>query len=67
MGGDVHAWEDLVGALAAADIVLASTGAREPVLTRALVAKAQKLRRGRPLFLIDIAVPARRRAFRAAS
>jgi glutamyl-tRNA reductase len=53
----VHAWEDLVGALAAADIVLASTGAREPVLTRALVAKAQKLRRGRPLFLIDIAVP----------
>jgi glutamyl-tRNA reductase len=57
MGGDVHAWEDLVGALAAADIVLASTGAREPVLTRALVAKAQKLRRGRPLFLIDIAVP----------
>ena len=57
MGGDVHAWEDLVGALAAADIVLASTGAREPVLTRALVSRAQKLRRGRPLFLIDIAVP----------
>jgi len=37
--------------------VLASTGAREPVLTRALVAKAQRARRGRPLFLIDIAVP----------
>ncbi len=57
MACGVHPWEDLVGALAAADIVLASTGAREPVLTRALVSKAQKLRRGRPLFLIDIAVP----------
>src|SRR6185369_13934642 len=53
----VHPYEDLVGALGAADIVLASTGAREPVLTRPLVAKAQKARRGRPLFLIDIAVP----------
>ena len=57
MGCNVHRFEDLVGALAAADIVLASTGAREPVLTRALVGKAQRLRRGRPLFLIDIAVP----------
>jgi glutamyl-tRNA reductase len=57
MGCGTHPFEDLVGALAAADIVLASTGAREPVLTRALVAKAQKARRGRPLFLIDIAVP----------
>src|SRR6185369_4935004 len=53
----VNPYEDLVGALGAADIVLASTGAREPVLTRALVSKAQKARRGRPLFLIDIAVP----------
>jgi glutamyl-tRNA reductase len=57
MGAQVHPFEDLVGAMTAADIVLASTGAREPVLTRALVSKAQKARRGRPLFLIDIAVP----------
>jgi glutamyl-tRNA reductase len=57
MGCGVHPFEDLVGALAAADIVIASTGAREPVLTRALVSKAQRARRGRPLFLIDIAVP----------
>jgi glutamyl-tRNA reductase len=57
MGCGTHPWADLVGALAAADIVLASTGAQQPVLTRVLVAKAQKLRRGRPLFLIDIAVP----------
>jgi glutamyl-tRNA reductase len=57
MGCGVHPFEDLVGALVKADIVIASTGAREPVLTRALVGKAQRARRGRPLFLIDIAVP----------
>jgi glutamyl-tRNA reductase len=54
---DVHAWEDLPGALVVADIVIASTGAREPVLTRAMLGRVQKARRGRPLFLIDIAVP----------
>jgi glutamyl-tRNA reductase len=53
----VHPWEDLHGALVGADIVIASTGAARPVLTEALIARAQKARRGRPLFLIDIAVP----------
>jgi glutamyl-tRNA reductase len=57
IGGRVHAFEDLEGALVRADIVIASTGARQPLLTRALVARAQRKRRGRPLFLIDIAVP----------
>ncbi len=52
-----HPFEDLAGAIARADIVLASTGARVPVLTRELVAQAQRARRGRRLFLIDIAVP----------
>jgi glutamyl-tRNA reductase len=53
----VHPWEDLHGALVGADIVIASTGAARPVLTEALLARVQKARRGRPLFLIDIAVP----------
>lgn len=53
----VHPWEDLAGALAGADIVIASTGAREPVLTQALLARVQRARRRRPLFIIDIAVP----------
>jgi glutamyl-tRNA reductase len=53
----VHPWEDLYGALVGADIVIASTGAARPVLTEALIARVQKARRGRPLFLIDIAVP----------
>lgn len=57
IGGQIHPYADLEGALVRADIVIASTGARQPLLTRALVAKAQKRRRGRPLFLIDIAVP----------
>jgi glutamyl-tRNA reductase len=56
-GAAVHDWEDLAGALVAADIVIASTGAQRPVLTRDLLARAQKSRRGRLLCLLDIAVP----------
>jgi glutamyl-tRNA reductase len=56
-GAAVHDWEDMIGALAAADIVIASTGATQPVLTRDMLAKVQKLRRGRLLCLLDIAVP----------
>lgn len=50
-------WSDLAGALAAADIVITSTGAREPILGSALLADVQRRRRRRPLVLIDIAVP----------
>jgi glutamyl-tRNA reductase len=57
VGGDVHDWADLPGALAKADIVIASTGAQRPVLTRELMARVQRARRGRTIFLIDIAVP----------
>lgn len=53
----VHPWGDLAGAIEHADVVLASTGAREPVIGRALLAAVQRARRGRPLFLVDIAVP----------
>jgi glutamyl-tRNA reductase len=56
-GADVHDWADLAGALAKTDIVIASTGAQRPVLTRELLARVQKARRGRSLVLIDIAVP----------
>jgi glutamyl-tRNA reductase len=57
IGAAVHPFDDLAGALGKADIVLASTGARQPVLTRALVGKVQRGRRGRPLYIFDIAVP----------
>jgi glutamyl-tRNA reductase len=43
--------------LAAVDIVVSSTGAPGILLTREQVARALRGRRGRPLFLVDIAVP----------
>lgn len=52
-----HPFEDLFGALAGADIVLASTGAQKPILTREMLTRVQRGRRGRPLFVVDIAVP----------
>jgi glutamyl-tRNA reductase len=53
----VEDWASLKDALGRADIVISSTGAREPVLRRAMLAEVQKGRRGRELVLIDIAVP----------
>jgi glutamyl-tRNA reductase len=48
---------DLPQHLAEADIVIASTASREPVITRAMVEGALHARRRRPMFLVDIAVP----------
>jgi len=56
-GATASDWSDLSGALTRADIVIASTGAQRPVLTHAMLAQVQRARRGRPLFLLDIAVP----------
>ncbi|MEC8272097.1 MAG: glutamyl-tRNA reductase, partial [SAR324 cluster bacterium] len=39
------------------DIVISSTGAREPILTPERVRQSLRKRRGRPMFFIDIAVP----------
>ncbi len=50
-------WSKLSDALAAADIVLASTGAAEPIITTAAVAHVRRQRADRPLLLIDLAVP----------
>ena len=57
LGGRVVAWEALPQALRSADIVLTSTAAREPIITRATMGEVLKGRRGRPLVFIDIAVP----------
>jgi glutamyl-tRNA reductase len=56
-GGGALPWEELAAALVQADVVIASTSAKVFVVTRAMVAKAMKARRGRSLFFIDIAVP----------
>jgi glutamyl-tRNA reductase len=57
LGCSVEPWSDLEGALGRTDIVITSTGAREPILGLALLERVQKARRRRPLVLIDIAVP----------
>jgi glutamyl-tRNA reductase len=57
LGCQVEPFSDLEGALARADIVITSTGAREPILGMALLQRVQKARRRRQLVLIDIAVP----------
>ncbi|MCC5948186.1 MAG: glutamyl-tRNA reductase [Nitriliruptoraceae bacterium] len=60
VGGDVVADGGLVEALAAADVVVCTTGAPEPVLDVDLVARAIARREDlatRPLVLLDLAVP----------
>jgi glutamyl-tRNA reductase len=57
LGAEVERWDKLGEALGRADIVISSTGAREPVLKKTLVAEVQRARRGRPLVIVDIAVP----------
>lgn len=57
LGGRAAPFESLRGELAKADIVISGTGAPGVVIHRADVEAAQAARRGRPLFLIDIAVP----------
>lgn len=57
LSGTAVPWDELATALAAVDIVVTSTGATEPVITRPAVTRVMHGRRGRPLFFIDIAVP----------
>jgi glutamyl-tRNA reductase len=57
VNGTAASWNDLDAPLAAADIVVTATGATEPVLTRQRIEAVMRPRRGRPLFLIDIALP----------
>ncbi len=56
-GGYAIALSDLGRHLAEADVVIASTASREPVLLREHVAAAIATRKRKPMFLIDIAVP----------
>jgi glutamyl-tRNA reductase len=43
--------------LAEADVVIASTASREPILTREQVAAAIRARRRKPMLILDLAVP----------
>jgi glutamyl-tRNA reductase len=57
LGGRAAPLESLRSELANADVVISGTGAPGIVVQRDDVEAAQAARRGRPLFLIDIAVP----------
>jgi glutamyl-tRNA reductase len=56
-GGDALSLEEVAGNLEQVDVVLSSTAAQGWALTRADVERTLHARRGRPLFLIDLAVP----------
>jgi len=55
--GRAVAWEDLLPALAAADLVVSTTGAQQPVVTLAQFLSIEPARSDRPLFILDLAVP----------
>jgi glutamyl-tRNA reductase len=61
LAGEMHAaavpWDALGEELAVADVVVASTASTSYVVTRKMVQRAMKQRKGRTLLLVDIAVP----------
>jgi glutamyl-tRNA reductase len=56
-GGEALGWDRLAQALCRSDIVVSSTAAPHAILRPDIVAAAMRVRRNRPLFIIDIAVP----------
>lgn len=57
LGGRAMPLDRLEEALASADIVISSTGATTPIVNRDLMAPILSKRGGRPIYVIDIAVP----------
>jgi glutamyl-tRNA reductase len=57
LSGTPVPFDELATAMTVVDIVVTSTGAREPLIHRATVQRIMHDRGARPLFFIDIAVP----------
>ena len=57
LGARVAPMEELVGELAAADLVVSTTGATEHVVTLERFAAAESRRKGRTLLVLDLAMP----------
>ena len=57
IGGFAWSLAELSERIQHADIVIASTGAAVPVLGKGMVERAQKVRRQKPMFMVDLAVP----------
>jgi len=56
-GGQVYELHQLAAALATADIVFSSTGSALPLVTKQVIEEAMQDRPGKPMTLIDLAVP----------
>jgi len=57
MNASAARWEELEQEMAQADVIVASTASRTPVVVPDVVKRVMKARRGRTLFFVDIAVP----------
>jgi len=57
LGGYAISLEEISKHLSEADIVLSSTGSSVPLLAKQTIADAIQVRRHRPMFMVDIAVP----------
>jgi glutamyl-tRNA reductase len=55
--GQAKRLSELQCALVEADILISSTGAKDFVITKQMMKEVERLRKGRPLFMVDIAVP----------
>ncbi len=56
-GGRAEKFDEIARLMAQADIVVCSTSAPHPIVTRAMMQDVMRARRNRPLYLVDIAVP----------
>lgn len=55
--GQAKSLQELQCALVEADILISSTGAKGFVVTKDLMENVERMRKGQPLFMVDIAVP----------
>ena len=57
LGGQAIHYDQFLDEMTRADIVIASTAAPHPIVRRDMLTSVMRKRRGKPLFLIDIALP----------
>lgn len=55
--GNAVDWEDRFTSLESADLLIAATGAKDPVLTKEMFRSISVKRSRRPLFILDLALP----------
>jgi glutamyl-tRNA reductase len=55
--GRAVAWDQLLEAIATADLIISTTGASEPIVRMSDFERIERARFGRPLFILDLGVP----------